>query len=572
VATLADVRRWNPAAVETAFAGLGTARDRLLDADADLAAAAPPPGWTGAAADGAGREHGRLAERLRRTVAGVTALRPALAGAADTITDLHRELALVDGLAAARGYRINPDGSVIAPPTAAGTAPWTAQLQVAELDEISTSIAGVLRRAEELDRALAAALQAVADDRVDDGSGRSLLAAAEHVLGGERPPSPPPPGATPEQNAAWWTGLTPAQRESILLADPDLVGNRDGVPADVRDEANRARLDTETDRTAAAIAGVRSRLAALPPPSPLPVGPAYTERRVLEFQLAELEDQRDALTAIDDTVAADPTGRQLLLLDVAGHAEPHAAVAVGDVGTADHVAVYTPGFTTTVTDSLPGVAADLSALREQAQGQLDQAGRSGESVATVAWLGYDIPQWDTLTTPDRSVAGSGAAQAGGADQARFLDGVGAARPGDDPHLTALGHSYGSTTTGYALQQATGVDDAVLFGSPGLSVDDPARLTVPPGHLSLLEAHGDLVADVGAFGGDANHQPGVTELSTDESRVDGRRLHGSEGHSDYLTPRSTSQYNIAATVAGLPENRVGTADNSDTGDAVRGLVP
>src|SRR3954471_22575112 len=62
VATLADVRRWNPAAVQTAFTGLGTARDRLLDADADLAAATPPAGWAGAAADGAAREHERLAE------------------------------------------------------------------------------------------------------------------------------------------------------------------------------------------------------------------------------------------------------------------------------------------------------------------------------------------------------------------------------------------------------------------------------------------------------------------------------------------------------------------------------
>src|SRR4051794_18643336 len=129
VATLADVRRWNPAAVQTAFAGLGTARDRLLDADAELAAATPPAGWAGAAADGAGREHERLAEQLRRTVAGVSALRPPLAGAADAVADLHRELALVDGLAAARGYRINPDGSVVAPPTPLGTADSTAQLR-----------------------------------------------------------------------------------------------------------------------------------------------------------------------------------------------------------------------------------------------------------------------------------------------------------------------------------------------------------------------------------------------------------------------------------------------------------
>ena len=67
---------------------------------------------------------------------------------------------------------------------------------------------------------------------------------------------------------------------------------------------------------------------------------------------------------------------------------------------------------------------------------------------------------------------------GGADLARFYEGIDASRRAD-PHLTALGHSYGSLTTGYALQQAHGVDDAVLFGSPGLGTDHVDDLHVPP---------------------------------------------------------------------------------------------
>ena len=70
------------------------------------------------------------------------------------------------------------------------------------------------------------------------------------------------------------------------------------------------------------------------------------------------------------------------------------------------------------------------------------------------------------------------ARAGGEDLAAFYQGVNASRT-DDPHLTALGHSYGSLTTGYALQHdGTGVDDAVLFGSPGPAPGSATTCTCP----------------------------------------------------------------------------------------------
>ncbi|PKV90178.1 hypothetical protein [Streptomyces sp. TLI_146] len=51
-----------------------------------------------------------------------------------------------------------------------------------------------------------------------------------------------PTGATPAERHDWWTHLSPAQRDEYLAACPDILGNLDGIPAAVRDEANRDNL------------------------------------------------------------------------------------------------------------------------------------------------------------------------------------------------------------------------------------------------------------------------------------------------------------------------------------------
>jgi hypothetical protein len=380
----------------------------------------------------------------------------------------------------------------------------------------------------------------------------------------------------PAENAAWWRALDPAQKQQVRQQHPEWIGNRDGIPTADRHEANRTLLDRERARVDRELAAATARLAtaeeALPPGME---GQGETRDRLqLPREIERLTEQRDALAAI--TNASAGPDRQLLHLDVSGHAEPRAAVSVGTIApngnligvdTADHVAVFTPGFTTTVTDSLEGYVTDMQGLRDVASNQLVFAGRGGETVAAVAWLGYDAPQWDTLGDPGQSVLIDDAAQQGGAQLAGFLDGILASRP-EDPHLTALGHSYGSTTTGHALQQVDGVDDAVLFGSPGASTGDIGDLRVPPGHLGVIEARGDFVADLGSFGGDPNQLDGVTNLSArEETAPDGTVLRESQDHSEYLVPGTTSQYNIAATVAGLPDNRI-TGSNTGFGDVAR----
>lgn len=264
----------------------------------------------------------------------------------------------------------------------------------------------------------------------------------------------------------------------------------------------------------------------------------------------------DALHRVEE-MAALPD-HHVIGLDFSGD-RAQAIISQGDLDTASHAGVFTPGFTSTV-DGMGGYDADMGAIREaSAQSvlqqmtaeQIEAAGgyqaalqAARDDVATVTWLDYQAPQWDTLVGGN-SVASSGAAEEGGADLADFFHGIDAAR-GEEVDVTAMGHSYGSTTTGYAVQEeGTGVDRAVFFGSPGLGVDDVSDLHVPEGQVYYQEAAWDPVGDFGVFGNDPSVIDGITQLETGASTAaDGTPLQGSSGHSEYLTGGTTSAYNLA----------------------------
>lgn len=353
-------------------------------------------------------------------------------------------------------------------------------------------------------------------------------------------PAGPPSNGSPAANATWWNELTPAQQAAVLAQHPEWVGNLDGIPGSVRDEANRALL------------------------------PVY--RDLLQQQLDEavargdddaaeiLQNKIDGLDKIEDVLALSDEGgpqRQLLVLDITGEKQLKAAVAIGDVDTADNIAVFTPGLTTTVEDSLAGYDTDMLEL-------YNKMGQHSDSNATVSYLGYEAPQLDGsvadlgLDGSSGSVASDDLAQAGADDLAGFYNGLDAMR-GDDANITALGHSYGSLTTSLALQQGTGVDNAVFFGSPGLGLDSLSDLGLGDGHAYYTEAGDDYVGDFGSFDGDPSDIDGITHLSSEESPFGAE----SRGHSDYLDNDSTSQYNMAVIATGHPELVVGS-DGTDHG--------
>jgi hypothetical protein len=417
----------------------------------------------------------------------------------------------------------------VAEPWEATMARWSAQGALTTLDEQRQAAASALDR-------LTSAL-------VPGGARMDPAALARRVTAGF--PSDytvfdpasvtlPPADASPEEVALWWAALPPRAQLEVPRFFPELIGGLDGVPGAARDVANRISLTTYRDGLEARIEELRATLSGAGRRNPT----AYRELQQLLGKVEELE-------IVASTLARG--NRQLLVFDSTSGKRLHAAVAVGNIDTADHVAVFTPGLASNVRDSLKGYDNDMAALRSRAL----ELGAT--SVATVTWIGYDAPQWGETIGPN-SVALSGSAERGAKDLTPFLKGIDTSRS-DGVHLTAIGHSYGSYTTGLALREETGVDDAIFYGSPGIVVDKADEIKVPRGHVNVLEADWDGVADLSRFGKDPGDMDDVRHLSTDESRVDGRDLDRVTGHSDYLKERSTSQHNMAVIVGGRPEDRL-----------------
>jgi Alpha/beta hydrolase len=364
-------------------------------------------------------------------------------------------------------------------------------------------------------------------------------------------PTPPPGHGTPAGNALWWTSMTVLQQGQVIREHPEWIGNRDGVAFAARDQANRrlltadrAHLMDEQRHLQGGTADFATR------------GPTTVDQDAV----GRVKDKLSSIQAIQATLAGDGP-RQLLLLDL-GKERAEAAIANGDVDTAANVAVFVPGMTTTVNGFMKGYDQQMKHLQQRAESEDGRAhaDQPAATTATVTWIGYQAPQNGDVLNPDKSVASLHLARTGAAQLAPFLQGIGAARE-QDAHLTLLGHSYGSTTAGLALQQETGVDDAVFFGSPGLGTNRADDLDLAPGHAYYIEAGWDVVGDLGVFGMDPSHLSGIEHASARESTVldpvtgERRTFAGVTGHNSYLVDDSTSQYNMSVIVAGEPGRRV-----------------
>ncbi|WP_030590680.1 alpha/beta hydrolase [Streptomyces anulatus] len=268
-----------------------------------------------------------------------------------------------------------------------------------------------------------------------------------------------PHDATPAERKEWWAGLTDEQREEYLAVYPDQIGNLDGIPALVRDAANRDNLqllmgklegrdDDESATKLAALREIDRQLRTVPKPGEPP----------------------------------------MYLLGIGDQGNGRAIVSYGNPDTARNVAAYVPGLNTSLDENF--ATEDLKRARDLSIA----ANQHGEPSAAITWLGYDAPQSpDGLGT--LAVAVGGRAEEGGLAFGEFMDGVEAANDHEDPHLTAIGHSYGSRTVGAATQQPggiPGVDEIVFVGSPGVGVDSADDLGVGRDHVFVGAAENDVV--------------------------------------------------------------------------------
>jgi len=561
-----DIRRWESDVLDSVVTDLNKRCDELLRLGDDLGASGVPAGWTGEAADAARAKRDGFTDRMERLVAGVAAVRRATGEAADAVAALTHAVREADELAGRHQFTIGDDGTVTDNKPAAAHDPDKVDDYLRERERVRTELTDrveqALRRAEDIDNDLAAVLGKADKGEIGDGNATTLRAAVDAGAGqGGLSTLEPPKDGSPFDNAGWWDSLSDAERRQLIDQHPDWIGNLDGVPGEARDDANRARIDDERARLEQRARELRADL-----DDNLFGGLLTNADAELDAVNAKLE----SLDRIEETLAR-PGERQLLLLDLSSE-RAEAAVANGNVDTADHVAVFTPGLTSTVNGSLGGYDHAMDNLQFRTEEELKRYGDGG-SVATVTWIGYQAPQLSVhgVLFDENTVADDHSAREGANKLAPFLNGIDASRD-TDPHLTALGHSYGSTTTGLALQQNTGVDNAVFYGSPGLGTSDVQNINVPGGSAYYIEGRNDPVGDLGYFGVDPSHLDGMNHASARETTLpDGRHLTESTGHSAYMVENSTSQYNMAVVVGGMPD-RVVHDDGKGFGDVLSWPIP
>ncbi|MGW5646876.1 alpha/beta hydrolase [Saccharopolyspora sp. NPDC003752] len=523
--TIGTIRKWEPGALDEAVQTLLKHRDALIALDDEVTGCKPPASWRGAAAAAAAPAHARIAASARRLTAEVAAVRTAVADAADSVEALRKSLAEAENLAGSNGFTIADSGAVedTDPPrnVPAGELDAVKAERRAVQLELVERVRELVRRGGLIDAGLAKVLGIARGDELQP-AGTLMQAAEAGAKAGDLPITPPPNGK-PGANAAWWESLPEADKKAVLKNHPAWIGNLDGVPAAFRDQANRARLK-------ALRASVQEELDG-----------TLTDELSTSWVYTDAEKKMAAIHAIDKQLAQGD--RQLLLLDMSEE-WPKAAVATGNVDTADHVAVQVPGMNSTVGGTLELKQDEMTRLHEE-----------GKSVAGVTWIGYDSPNM-----PESLV--NGQAKEGAADLARFFQGINASRD-HDPHLTALGHSYGAVTTEAALKnEGTGVDHTVLFGGPGHVVDHVSELKVPAGSVYTLSAdatvslHGksdfnnDIVEAMGSIFR-TGELDGATELSTDARG----KNQPTNGHSAYLDAGTTSYENIKKIVTGEQDDVV-----------------
>ncbi len=548
--TWSDITSWEHAPLATAERELRTTRRAMLDLADELAVMGLPASWTGDASESSRTRLENVTDDLRDVVAEVSAAYTAVCDASDAVLGVVSAVDAAQEYARLNSLLISASGVVTTSELLVCRADDTQadvdarSARQAQVDECATRISEALRKAADLDADLGAVLRSIELNRIDGGRGTLAQASAVGAVAGDLGVLEPPPGATPTESAAWWATLSPDERALVIAQHPGWIGNRDGVDATSRDLANRNLLDVRREH-------VRTRLAELEAGFVDADGTfdhVYYQDHLDQY--LDLKEEQGAIRTLDEMLGR-PGEHQLIGVDFTTP-RTQAIVANGNVDTADHVAVFTPGLTSTV-EGMGGYDSEMAQLRTRTEDELFRRGENG-TVATVTWLDYQAPQWGTTFAGD-SVALSGSAQDGGRDLAAYFTGLNASRM-VDPDLTALAHSYGSTTTGYSLQhEGTGVDRAVFFGSPGLGTSDLTELHLPEGGAYYAEAKWDPVGDLGRFGSDPTGLEGMNHLETGGADSGGRSWEGVTGHSDYLRDGSTSQYSMAQVVGGHPEDAV-----------------
>ncbi|BAX94196.1 alpha/beta hydrolase [Mycobacterium shigaense] len=533
--TLADIEHWDPGAIRAVFDAAIKRSHGTRTASASLTETMRLLDFGGDAAEAAHASTNKTTQLLDTHADACDAVAKAAEKSADEVAAIRQRLQAIKDDARTHHLNLNETTGVALPPS--DLASYSEADQRAIIDaavRLNANIKALLADAEVADEDLAAAIRGADGDLSPDQVNTQL---------GHQPPNMPqvpPQGTDPDQVKKWWHSLTPGQQDGAKEWFPDSVRNLDGVPVDVRDELNRPVLQSELNRLKQGWLDAN--------------GVWHTDPE----KLADLQ-------ALQDTLNAHPNTSLIELDTTSNLRKVLAAVGIGDVDNADRVGVTVGGLNTRVSSSLDAMVREGETQRAKASELRLKAGVANpDAVASIAWLGYDAPDNPV------DVAMDGLAQKGAGPLNSFYKGLAATTNVSEQHITAFGHSYGSLVTSLALQQGAPVSDVVLYGSPGTELSNISQLHVAPGHafyeVGLNDGVSDAIPEFGAFGPPPQDVPGFTELSTQTGWApgsiagDGQLHERAYGHSEYARDGSNGElrmsgYNLAAVLAGLPEDAV-----------------
>ena len=465
-------------------------------------------------------------------------------------------------VAAEVGYDIPESGDV------QPSAPETRfEPMASKFAELRDCIDDAVRIATEAEETVGPRYQALADGQYVLAEGRHSESAG---LANDADPS-----WSPEEVSVWWALLSESEREALINKDPEKYGNLNGIDMASRAKANDLVLNGRIDAAGHRIPGTSllekaqkeydEAKAAYERDKDSFWGRQYSDDEALE-RYRNAENKLNDLLAIKKALDGN-SDISLIALEFGERGDNvRAALAIGDVDNAKHVTTLVPGMTTSCRRSTD---LNLRYAHNMIEAAETAGGAEKGSVAAVAWLGYEAPPHPEEL--DFSVASTHKAEVGAQRLNGFLTGIHSWRSerGMDVHQSAITHSYGSTTGGFAMRDIGEgvVDDFVYTGSPGSAVHSVGTLGVDPEHtwVSAIPLHDDVqgMGPDWTFGRDPKELEGIGHLSGDATGGDGYNSDPNAGtftnHSAYFYRAKEGQHNysledIGKVIAGTKERQ------------------
>ena len=559
--TWGQVKTWSSNSLSTYAGTVGSRRDTVVKQADALQARMSSFQGEGATAEALRRKMKTAHEALTTLADDLAEVQDAVNAAAGNVSDVESAVKKALSVASINGFTISDDGSVSChiPYGTDGTGAIDAVIQ-----NVKLLVLEAMALADYTDTSFHASLGSAGTDKsTSSASGAKTRMWSKEEQEKFR-------NMAPEERAKFWSEQSYEQKQYLADRYPELIGNADGVEAWARDRANRLNLNAKEARAKEDLARYTRELNE--------ANHAIKAKAARE-KIARVESDLAAYEKIRSTLAngisleeyqhgkqGDPVS--LLTLQDDGR-RVKAAVAQGDVDHAKHVATFVPGIGTTVDGSLEMYFRETGNLRHAAAAQ---GNMPLKDVATVAWLGYDAPGEANVSNAG-DIASPKLAQEGSDRLAGFLTGMHASRQfgAGDAHMTLVGHSYGSTTSGMAATKVKPgvIDDLALCGSPGMGTDDAHNYHVDQNHLWVSGVpQGDSVQGMGASGiGPVGHlgknpmdaDSGFTHLSDDATGSSKYNPNAPvslpinwnfDNHSVYLDEGTETLQDFARVVAGV----------------------